>query len=300
MSSRGSPFSASLRRIGWGKPLVHVMLISISVVFVFPMPWMLSTSLKPIDQTMAFPPEWIPEPFKWGNYVEAIRYMGYVSFMGFEIPLFVKYALNTIAVCVLSVVGAVLSNALVAYSFSRLTWPGRDVFFAFTLATMMVPFPVVMVPLYSVFRELGWIGTLQPLWVPHFFANAFFIFLLRQFFLRIPKDLAEAAQIDGASELRIFWTIYLPLAKPALAVIALFSFINCWNDFLGPLLYLTEQKDFTLALGLQAYQSQHGGTQWHLLMAASTMTVVPVILLFFFTQRTFLRGLTFLRSVDVN
>lgn len=289
MRREGSPFATSLRRYRWSIPLVHAILVGIAVVFVFPMLWMLSTSLKPIGQTMVFPPEWVPKPFQWNNYWDAVNY----------IPFF-TYTLNTVIVCALSVAGAVLSNALVAYSFSRLKWPGRDVFFAFTLATMMVPFPVVMVPLYSVFRELGWIGSLLPLWVPTFFANAFFIFLLRQFFLRVPPDLAEAAQIDGASELRIFWSVYLPLAKPALAVIALFTFIGSWNDFLGPLLYLTEQKDFTLALGLQAYQSQHGGTQWHLLMAASTLTVLPVILLFFFTQRTFLRGLTFLKNVDVS
>ncbi len=250
--------------------------------------WMLSTSLKPIEQTMIFPPEWLPKPIRWSNYIDAVNY----------IPFF-TYTVNTLIVCVLGVIGAVLSNALVAYSFARLQWPGRDVLFGFTLATMMIPFPVVMVPLYSVFRELGWIGTLLPLWVPMFFANAFFIFLLRQFFLRVPKDLAEAAQIEGASEFRIFWTIYLPLAKPALAVVALFTFINSWNDFLGPLLYLTDQKTFTLSLGLQFYQSQHGGTQWHLLMAASTLVVLPMVLLFFFTQRVFLRGLTFLKTVDV-
>ncbi len=289
MSYGGSPFSAALGRHRWAIPLVHILLVAGSLMFVFPMLWMISTSLKPIDQTMIFPPRWIPDPFQWKNYVDAVNY----------IPFFM-YAANTMIVCTLSVIGAVLSNALVAYSFARLTWPGRDVFFAFTLATMMIPFPVVMVPLYSVFRELGWIGTLLPLWVPQFFANAFFIFLLRQFFLRIPKDMAEAAQIDGASELRIFWTIYLPLARPALAVIALFMFINSWNDFLGPLLYLTDQKTFTLALGLQFYQSQHGGTQWHLLMAASTLVVLPVVLLFFFTQRAFLRGLTFLKNVDVS
>lgn len=283
------PFSGAIFRSRWATPVIHCLLVAGSLIFVFPMLWMLSTSLKPIEQTMIFPPKWFPEPFQWKNYIDAVNY----------IPFF-TYTVNTLIVCVLGVIGAVMSNALVAYSFARLQWPGRDVLFGFTLATMMIPFPVVMVPLYSVFRELGWIGTLLPLWVPQFFANAFFIFLLRQFFLRVPKDLAEAAQMEGASELRIFWTIYLPLAKPALAVVALFTFINSWNDFLGPLLYLTEQSTFTLSLGLQFYQSQHGGTQWHLLMAASTLVTLPMVLLFFFTQRAFLRGLTFLKSVDVN
>lgn len=283
----GSPFAGAIRRHRWFVPMIHTILIAGSVLFVFPMLWMLSTSLKAPDQTMVFPPRWMPHPARWSNYVEAVNY----------IPFF-RYALNTLIVCGLSMAGAVVSNALVAYSFARLKWPGRDVLFGFTLATMMVPFPVVMVPLYSVFRELGWIGTLQPLWVPAFFANAFNIFLLRQFFLRVPGNLAEAAALDGAGELRIFWQVYVPLAKPALAVVALFQFIGSWNDFLGPLLYLTDQRTFTLSLGLQFYQSQHGGTQWHLLMAASMLTVLPVVILFFFTQRTFLTGLTFLKNVE--
>ena len=289
MAKTGSVSGSPVFRARWATPVIHLLLVTGSLIFVFPMLWMLSTSLKPIEQTMVFPPEWFPKPIRWSNYIDAVNY----------IPFFM-YTVNTLIICVLGVIGAVMSNAVVAYSFARLQWPGRDVLFGFTLATMMIPFPVVMVPLYSVFRELGWIGTLLPLWVPMFFANAFYIFLLRQFFLRITKDLAEAAQIEGASEFRIFWTIYLPLAKPALAVVALFTFINSWNDFLGPLLYLTEQSTFTLSLGLQFYQSQHGGTQWHLLMAASTLVVLPVVLLFFFTQRSFLRGLTFLKNVDVS
>ncbi len=283
----GSPFGSVMRRHAWASPVLQLVLAGGALVMVFPMLWMVSTSLKSIDQTMVFPPRWIPPVFVWRNYLDAIRY----------IPFF-TYTWNTLVICVLAITGSVLSNALVAYSFARLKWPGRDVLFGFTLATMMVPFPVVMVPLYSVFRELGWIGTRLPMWVPAFFANAFSIFLLRQFFLRIPSNLAEAAQLDGASEFRIFWSVYLPLARPALAVIALFQFIGSWNDFLGPLLYLPNQESFTLAVGLQFYQSQHGGTQWHLLMAASTLTVIPVIVVFFLFQRTFLRGLTFLRNAD--
>jgi multiple sugar transport system permease protein len=289
MSIAGSPFGNLLKRKWWATPLVHALLVAGSTVFLFPMLWMISTSLKPIDQTMAFPPKWLPEPFQWRNYVDAVNY----------IP-FLQYTINTLMVSGFGIIGAVASNALVAYSFARLSWPGRDWLFGLTLATMMIPFPVVMVPLYSVFRELGWIGTLAPLIVPAYFGSAFNIFLLRQFFLRVPKDMAEAATLDGASEFRIFWSIYVPLAKPALAVVALFHFIWAWNDFLGPLLYLTDQSTYTLSLGLQFYQSQHGGTQWHLLMAASTLTVLPVIAIFFLTQRTFLRGITFLKNVDVN
>jgi multiple sugar transport system permease protein len=157
---------------------------------------------------------------------------------------------------------------------------------------MMIPFPVVMVPLYSLFRALGWIGTLQPLWVGSFCAGAFNVFLLRQFFRTIPQDLTDAARIDGCSEFRILWQIIVPLCRPALVVIGLFTFLGTWNDFLGPLLYLTDQRDYTLALGLQFYQSQSGGTQWHYLMAASTLVILPIIVLFLFAQRSFIEGIS--------
>ena len=156
---------------------------------------------------------------------------------------------------------------------------------------MMVPFPVLMVPTFALFRHLDWIGTYRPLWVPAWFGSAFSIFLLRQFFRSIPFELSEAAKLDGASEWRTFRDVVLPLSKPALAVVALFAFMAAWNDFLGPLIYLLDQKTFTLSLGLQAYQSQHGGTEWNLLMAASAMTIAPVIVLFFFTQRLFVQGI---------
>jgi multiple sugar transport system permease protein len=249
--------------------------------------WMLSTSLKPIEATLVFPPEWLPEPVQWQNYAETIDY----------IP-FLRYASNTLLICALSALGTTISSALVAYSFTRLEWPGRNLLFTLTLATMMVPFPVLMVPLYSVFKAFGWIGTLKPLWVPSFFGSAFNVFLLRQFFLRIPQSVPEAMMLDGASELTIFLRTYLPLSKAPLAVAAFFQFIYSWNDFLGPLLYLTEKDTFTLSLGLQFYQSQHGGTQWHYLMAASFMTTVPVVVLFFFMQRSFLAGLSFMKNVD--
>jgi multiple sugar transport system permease protein len=159
------------------------------------------------------------------------------------------------------------------------------------LATMMIPFPVVMVPVYGLFKDLGWIGTFKPLWVPAFFASAFNVFLLRQFFLGLPKDISEAARIDGCSEIGIFFRIILPLSKPALLVVALFQFLASWNDFLGPLIFLTEQKQFTLALALQSFQSQMGGTSWHHLMAASTLVLLPVLALFFLTQKSFIEGI---------
>jgi len=220
--------------------------------------------------------------FRWGNFGKAIAAM----------KMFPTYLKNTLILCVLTVIGTVCSSTLVAYGFSRIDWPGRDKVFLVVMATMMIPFPVVMVPLFTMFRDLGWIGTLKPLWVPTFFAGAFNVFLLRQFFRTIPKDLSESAKIDGCSELRIFWQIILPLARPAITVVALFQFMGTWNDFLGPLIYLTDQNDFTLALGLQFFQSKSGGTQWHYLMAASTLIVLPVIVLFFLAQRTFIEGIS--------
>jgi multiple sugar transport system permease protein len=205
---------------------------------------------------------------------------------------FLSYLANTLVVALLAVLGTTLSSALVAYGLSRIEWKGRTALFAVTLATMMIPFPVLMVPLYSLFRGLGWIGTLRPLWVPACFGGAFNIFLLRQFFMTIPRELGEAARIDGCSEFRIFWRVILPLSKPALAVVALFHFLFVYNDFLGPLIFLTRPDTFTMALGLQQYQSQHGGSEWHLLMAASTILVLPIIVLFFFAQKTFIQGIS--------
>ncbi len=219
---------------------------------------------------------------RWNNFGDAID----------EMRFFPLYLRNTLVLCLLTVIGTTVSSSLVAYGFARIQWPGRDKVFLIVLATMMIPFPVVMVPLYGLFRWFGWIGSLRPLWVPTFFAAAFNVFLLRQFFRTIPNELSESARIDGCSEFRIFWQIVLPLAKPAVTVVALFQFLATWNDFLGPLIYLTDQRDFTLALGLQFFQTLQGGTLWNLLMAASSLIVIPVIVLFFLTQRTFIEGVS--------
>ncbi|MFO7975910.1 MAG: carbohydrate ABC transporter permease [Candidatus Hydrogenedentota bacterium] len=261
--------------------LIHALLLAGSALFLFPLVWMISTALKPIEQTMIMPPRWIPDPVQWENFREAVTY----------IPFF-TYARNTLTIAVLGTLGTVLSSSIVAYGFARIEWKGRDAMFLVLLATMMVPFPVTMVPLYAVFRELHWIGTFRPLWVPAWFgASAFNVFLLRQFFLTIPRDFDDAARIDGCSEFGIYRRVVLPLSRPALAVVALFHFMYCWNDFLGPLIYLIEQDTFTLALGLQFFQSRQGGTPWNLLMAASSLVVAPIIILFFFTQRTFIQGI---------
>lgn len=280
-SSRGTLTSP---RNAW---LIHLVLISLSIVFIFPLVWMISTSLKTNPEAMKLPPQLLPNVTQWHNYPDAVTYgskeLGYIPFL--------VYARNTLLLAVLIVSGTVVSNALVAYSFARMRWPGRDLAFSLTLATMMIPFPVLMVPTFALFQKLHWIGTYRPLWVPAWFGSAFNIFLLRQFFRTIPFELSEAAKIDGCSEWATFRQVILPLAKPALAVVALFTFMGVWNDFLGPLIYLSNQHMFTLGLGLQAYQSRNGGTEWSLLMAASTIVIAPVIILFFFTQKQFIQGI---------
>ncbi len=241
-----------------------------------------STQYEKVEPYWTFvPPQEVTEKVKFWftNYLDVFA----------KIP-FLNYAKNTLIVCILGVIGMTFSSALVAYGFSRITWKGRDFIFTLTLASMMIPFAVVMVPLYGVFKNFGWIGTLKPLWFPCFFGGAFNIFLLKQFFMTIPRDLTDAARVDGCNEFEIFWRIILPLSRPALSVVALFHFMYAWNDFMGPLIYLTNKDTYTLSLGLQVFQSQHGGTEWHLLMAASAMVLLPILILFFFAQKTFIQG----------
>ncbi len=258
----------------------HSILVLISISFILPFFWMISTSLKIPRQVMVFPPVWIPNPTAWQNYPDALDYM----------PFF-TYAYNTTVYCVLTVLGVTLSCSLVAYGFSRIQWPGRDIFFVITLATMMLPYQVTLIPLYILFRSFGWVGSWKPLIVPAFFGNGFYIFLLRQFFMTIPFELSDAASIDGASELRIYSRLILPLSKPALAVVILFQFLFAWRDFLGPLIYLTDDSKYPLSLGLSSYLSVHGQPEWGLLMAAATMMTLPIVIIFFFAQRTFIQGI---------
>lgn len=261
--------------------LAHFTLIIASCFFIIPFIWMVSTSLKPLTQVFTFPPEWIPKPFMWSNYLDAMNY----------IPFF-TYLKNTIIITVFSTVGAVISCPLVAYSFAKLKWPGRNALFIITIGVMMIPGQVTMIPLFLLFEKLGMVGTPYPLIIPAFFGVPFYIFLLRQFFMGLPDSLREAAKIDGASEFRIYLQIMLPLAKPAILAVGLFQFIASWTDFIGPLLYLTDSVQYTLSLGLQQFQSQKG-SEWGLMMAVSTMMTVPIIILFFFLQKTFIKGITF-------
>jgi multiple sugar transport system permease protein len=268
--------------------MAQIGLVAACLLATVPMLWMLATSFKTADNAMAYPPQVLPVPFVPGNYWEVITNRQ---------TNFLLWTRNTLIVAALAVSGTTISSAIVAYGFARISFRGRGTLFTIMLATMMIPFPVVMVPLFRIFRWLGdntgmeWLGTFKPLWVPAWFGSAFSIFLLRQFFITIPQELSEAARIDGCSEMGIFLRVILPLAKPALAVVALFSFLAVWNDFLAPLVFLQHQEQFTLGLGLQSYQSQNGGTPWHLLMAASVLVVLPVLLLFLLAQKTFVHGI---------
>ncbi|MCC6446203.1 MAG: carbohydrate ABC transporter permease [Armatimonadetes bacterium] len=260
--------------------VAHLALAGCGIFFFLPFYWLVSTSLKTDTQVFAQPPVWIPHPLVWENYPKALNY----------IP-FLNYLKNTLFICIVSVAGTLLSCSLVAYSLSRIRWPGRDIVFIVLIATLMLPGQVTMIPVFSIFKWLGWIDTFLPLTVPAFMGNAFFIFLLRQFFMTIPLELSDAGRIDGCSELGLYWRLLLPLAKPALATVALFTFMGAWNDFMGPLIYLNDETKYTLSQGLQQFVSQHGA-EWSMLMAASTVMVVPIIVLFFFTQRTFIQGIT--------
>ncbi len=271
-----------------GRWTAFALLLIAAAAFLTPLVWMLSTSIKPEDQAAAGGVSLLPSP---ASSAPAQAQENYAKVWNDESINFPLYLRNTLVVAFLAVTGMTLSSAIVAYGFSRVQWRGRGALFALVLATMMIPFPVLMAPLFVLFSKLGWIGTLKPLWIPAWFGGAFNIFLLRQFYMGIPRELDEAARIDGCSHWGIFWRVILPLSKPALAVVALFHFIYVWNDFLAPLIFLTHRDQFTLALGLQLYQSKAGNTPWNLLMAASTMVMAPVLLLFLVTQQTFVRGI---------
>jgi ABC-type glycerol-3-phosphate transport system permease component len=272
-----------------GEIAKYVILLVLAASFILPFYWMVSSALKDDNQVFTVPPVWIPNPAYWSNFLDA--------WFGTHLD-FTLYTINTVFYYAIpATIGTVISSAMVAYSFSRLRWPGRDAMFAVVLATMMIPYWVTMVPLFIIFKNLGWINTFLPLVVPRFFGNAFFIFLLRQFFLAIPYELSDAARIDGANEFQTMTRIILPLAKPALVVVALFTFMDCWNDYLGPLIYVNIDTKWVLALGvdqLAAAMREAGNVQnaYPYLMAVSTIITLPIFLAFFFAQRTFIEGIS--------
>lgn len=297
-----------MARGGTGRVLsrgvLYAVLSLVALAFVTPLVWMVATSLKPETQAASGRLSLLPDPPGDAMRVGAENYSSVWNDPAVVFPVYLR---NTLIVAFLSVGGMTLSSAVVAYGLSRIRWRGRGLVMALVLATMMIPFPVIMAPLYIVFRsmdrgmeEIGllprfeglrMIGSLTPLWLPAWFGGAFNVFLLRQFYMGLPRELDEAARLDGCSHWGIFWRVILPLSRPALAVVALFHFIYVWNDFLGPLIFLTHRDRFTLALGLQLYQGQAGNTAWNLLMAASTLVVAPVLVLFFITQGTFVKGI---------
>ena len=265
-----------------GRLVVLIILSAGAVVMMLPVAWLISTSLKEPGQIFRFPPEWIPNPVRWRNYPDALT----------ALP-FERYILNTLFITGSNMIGVLVSSSLAAYGFARLRFPGRDVIFWMLLSTLMLPQAVILIPRYIEFRQLGWIDTYRPLIVPNFFgaglSSVFYIFLLRQFFRTIPRELSDAAKIDGASEFRIYWQMIMPLSRPALAVVLIFTFLDNWNNYLEPLIFLSSPDKFTVALGLTSFRGLYT-TQWHLLMAASTVMIVPVVLLFFLLQRYFVRG----------
>jgi multiple sugar transport system permease protein len=257
----------------------HAMLIAVSVMFLLPILFIALTAL--MTDTQARTANVWPSPFRWSNFVDVFE----------RIPL-VKYTLNTVTIASLATLGIVLSCIPVACALSRMCWRGREAAFIVVLSTLMLPVQVTIVPLYILFVRFGWVGTMKPLIVPLFFGDAFTIFLLRQFFLTIPSELSDAARVDGASEFQIMTRVIVPLAKPAIAAVALFQFLYSWNDFFSPLLYLISNPDlWTLSVGLSEFKGQFH-VEWNLMMAASILFVLPVIVLFFLAQRAFIEGVT--------
>lgn len=262
------------------KTIVYILLSLGAVVMIIPLFWMISTSLKSNFEVFQYNLSWWPKHPQWHNYVDAFT----------SLP-FGHWTLNTLLITVTTIIGTLLSCTLVAYGFSRFRARGKNALFMLMLATMMLPGTVTMIPQFIIFRDLGWMNTFYPLIVPSFFGNAFFIFLLRQFFMTLPTDIEEAAKIDGLGTLGILWKIILPLILPALTTVALFQFNGAWNDFMGPLIYLNDPANYTLALGINFFKSQNN-VQWNYLMAASFVSMLPSLIIFFIGQKYFIEGIS--------
>jgi ABC-type glycerol-3-phosphate transport system permease component len=279
----GQPRMRAKRLRPWPSVARQITLVIVTLIFVLPAWGMIVTAFKTEEQISKYDSLlgmlW-PRPVRWANWPEVFSFVPYG-----------RYLANSAYVTVLSVIGTALSCSCAAYAFSRLRWPGRNLLFACLLATMMLPSQVTLMPQFLIFTKLGWVNSFKPLWIPTFFGTAFFIFLLRQFFLTIPKDLEEAAEIDGCSHAGIFWRILLPLLKPALMAVMIFQFLNSWNDFVGPLVYINRADLVTTAIGLETFKVLHL-TQWGLLMAAATIMTLPVLILFFAAQKYFIEGVT--------
>lgn len=264
----------------WGRRLLlHAIIWLGGVMMVLPFLWMLSTSLKSQGEAMVYPPQWIPNPIHWSNYVDVVQ----------SFP-FATYAFNSLKIAIIGTFGQLVSTSLAAYAFARMNFPGRNLIFVVLLSTLMVPGQVTMIPTFILFNALGWVNTHYPLMAPAWFGGAFGAFLIRQFFLTVPKEYDDAAAIDGAGHVAIFLRIYLPLAKPVLATLALFTFMNHWNEFLLPVIYLTDPKKLTLTVGLSTFRQQYS-TLYHYLMAGTLLSIIPIFILFVLLQQYFVRGI---------
>ncbi len=278
---RRSPLAAEARAAVNNLP-VYLLLLAGAVVMLVPLVWLLSSSFKDSGRIMIYPPQWMPDPWRPENYRTVFE----------RIP-FLRFYWNTVFVTLMAMAGQIVSASLVAFGFARLRFPGRDVLFLVLLSTIMIPYHVTLIPTFVLFRMLGWLDTYMPLILPYWLGGgAFYIFLLRQFYLRLPLDLDDAARIDGAGSFGIYRYVVLPQSKPALGVIAVFSFLAHWNDFFGPLIYLNSSDKFTLALGITLFR-EFEVTHWNLLMAGSVMMSLPCILLYFVAQRYFIQGIVF-------
>lgn len=258
----------------------YTVLLVLSALFMVPLYWMFSTALKSPQQTFAIPPEWIPVPAQWDNFAKVFE----------EVP-FGRFYLNTLFLAGANIVGHLVSVTLVAYGFARLRFPGRDILFLIMLSTLMIPYQVTLVPRFILFAKLGLTNTYWPLILPAFTGTPFLIFLVRQYMMSIPFDLDEAAYIDGATRFDVFWRIIIPLTRPALMLVIVFTFIDVWNDFLQPLIYLNDPNMFTVSLGLSFFQGARE-TNWNLLMAGSVLAMLPPLVLFFFAQKQLIGGIS--------
>ena len=294
--------SARGRAVRFGRKfLLHLILIVGAIAVMVPFFWMVTSSLKPDYEIFQMPPTWLPEEPLWGNYYTVLtgqRVVGETGDAGTSRAgqgwSFLGFGVNTVYITVMVLIGRLLTASLAAYAFARLRFPGRNVLFVIMLSTMMIPSQVTMIPIYMIWRNLRALDTYIPLIVPTWFGGgAFFVFLLRQFIMSIPHEYDDAARIDGCGWLGIYWRIILPMAKPALGTVAIFSFMGSWNDFMGPLIYLTTMTKYTLSIGLYFFVSQASGAArplWNLRMAASVLAMIPPLLLFFFAQRLYIQG----------
>lgn len=261
------------------RALLYLLLIGVGATMLLPLVWMVSTSLKAPGVIFILPPQWLPNPPQWSNYVTL-----------FEVLPFGNFLFNSIKIATIATFGSLLSSSMSAFAFARMRFPGRNIIFAILMATLMIPFHVTLIPLFALYKSLGWLGTHLPLTVPFFFSTAFGVFLIRQFYLTIPQELVDAARIDGCTFIQIYYKIFLPLSKPALATLAIFTFLGSWNNLIGPLVYLNEVPSMTVTLGLTLLTTQ-AGARWELIQAGAVISILPIIIIFLLGQEHFIQGI---------